>query len=382
MPEHSPKDIAIHVALLVTTIGTTTLAGAGLIGKKIDTIEEIFINGLPFAIPFLLILTVHEYGHYITARIYKVKVSLPFYIPMPPIGIINIGTMGAFIKMKSLLKSTKEIFDIGIAGPLAGFVAAMIILFYGFTHLPPQEYIFEIHPEYKQYGLDYASQVYSKGSMVDSSILVSTGSNLIFAFFENFVVADPSLIPNHYEMMHYPLLFAGYVALFFTALNLLPIGQLDGGHILYGLVGAKRQKIISAGILGVLVFVGGMGLFNKPVLSDGFVPLQSMDDFLTFSPLYLLFLYLVFSKITERKTTNLLIATSMFVLHFLTAYFFPNSEGFSGYLVFSLLVGRFLGVYHPEAYIEEPLDLKRKILGWLSLVIFILCFTPRFLTVE
>ena len=110
---------------------------------------------------------------------------------------------------------------------------ALIVLFYGFTHLPPPEYIFQIHPEYEQHGLNYAEIVYK--NQPDTIIDVTIGKNLLFAFFENYV-ADPARVPNAHEIMHYPFLFAGYLSLMFTCLNLLPIGQLDGGHVVYGLV--------------------------------------------------------------------------------------------------------------------------------------------------
>lgn len=373
------KIYLLQILLFIITLSTTTYAGFLNQGLSASSWEEKFYIGINFSLPFLLILTVHEFGHYFAARLYKAEVSLPYFIPFPLFGFISIGTMGAFIRIKSYLKSNKEIFDIGLAGPLAGFVVAIGILYYGFTHLPPPEYIFQIHPEYAQYGLDYGKHVYSNAAIKDSSQLISVGDNLILKFFKHFVVEDPSRIPNEFEIMHYPFLFAGYVALFFTALNLLPIGQLDGGHILYGLVGSKWQARISPVIMFLLVYVGGMGIMNRPVFSEDFIPLSSLENFLIFSPFYLLFVYLVFSKISTKTTTNFLVTTIMFVLHFCTAFIFPDSEGFTGYLLFSLLVGRFLGVYHPQAYIEEKLDWKRKLLGWLSLIIFILCFTPQFL---
>jgi Zn-dependent protease len=99
----------------------------------------------------LSILTAHEFGHYFVALYYRVKVTLPYYIPLPP-GFM-FGTMGALIRMKSPVYSNKQNFDIGIAGPLAGFVVAIVFLGYGYSHLPPLEYVFQFHPEYQQYGL-------------------------------------------------------------------------------------------------------------------------------------------------------------------------------------------------------------------------------------
>jgi membrane-associated protease RseP (regulator of RpoE activity) len=235
--------------LFLTTI-TTTLAGAEWMtgsywldfGQNKILGQSDFINGLQFSLPFLGVLTVHEFGHYFFSKKYKADVSLPFYMPLW-LGFIaspSIGTMGAFIKLKSQLKSRTEYFDVGVAGPLAGFVAALILLWYGFTHLPPLDYLFNIHPDYAQHRADYAKYVYSNPGMN-----IKLGSNLLFDFFETYVVEDKSLIPNGYELMHYPFLFAGFLALFFTALNLLPIGQLDGGHILFSVFGMKIHSILS-----------------------------------------------------------------------------------------------------------------------------------------
>ena len=163
------KALLIHTALFIITVITTTIAGAEwmygrwlFIGEYSLTQEELW-NGLSFSIPFLLILTVHEMGHYVVARMNQIKVTLPYYIPMwlgfiP--GMPSFGTMGAFIRIKAVIQSRREYFDVGVAGPIAGFVMALLVLWYGFSHLPPAEYIFEIHPEYEVHGLDYADHVY------------------------------------------------------------------------------------------------------------------------------------------------------------------------------------------------------------------------------
>ena len=157
------KRVLLQLGLFIITFITTTLAGAEwTYGRSIFAPNyswSDFISGLEFSIPFLLILTVHEFGHYFVARYHKIKVSLPYYLPMPPLPF-SIGTMGALIRLREKVYSKKQNFDIGLAGPLAGFVTALVILFYGFTHLPEPEYIFQIHPEYEQYGLSYADYVY------------------------------------------------------------------------------------------------------------------------------------------------------------------------------------------------------------------------------
>lgn len=295
MKESNYKTHLIKAGLFLLTIITTTLSGTELMFGRSFVYGDAtlgwpeFAQGISYAFPFLLFLTVHEFGHYITAKYYKVKVGLPSYIPMW-LGFmtpLSIGTMGAFIRIRSMIKSKKEHFDIGIAGPLAGFVIAVFVLLYGFTHLPEPSYVFEIHPEFESFGADYANVVYDMDTVLykkdfasterynyayaGDSVIHSTqypsikvGKNLLLLFFENYVVEDKSKIPNAYELMHYPWLFAGFLALLFTALNLLPIGQLDGGHVLYGLFGVKWHKQISEVAFVGFVFYAGLGAVSHP----------------------------------------------------------------------------------------------------------------------
>ncbi|MEP4874375.1 MAG: site-2 protease family protein, partial [Nonlabens ulvanivorans] len=155
------KTKVIQIGLFIVTLIVTTFAGAEwMTGKSLFygevtiTQTELF-NGLKFSIPFLFILTVHEFGHYFMAQYHKVKVTLPFYIPLwlgflP--GFPSLGSMGAFIKIQDIIDSRKKYFDIGIAGPLAGFVVALLVLVYAFTNLPERESIYKIHPGYEAYG--------------------------------------------------------------------------------------------------------------------------------------------------------------------------------------------------------------------------------------
>ncbi len=327
------------------------------------------LAGLYFSIPFLGILTVHEFGHYLTAKYYKVKVTLPFFIPMW-FGFIpapSIGSMGAFIRIKSIIQSRKEYFDIGIAGPLAGFIVAIGVLTYGFTHLPEADYIFEIHPEYKEYGMDYEKHIYDQ-----QEINFVVGDNLVFMFFRHFVT-DPDKMPNKYEMYHYPWLFAGYLALFFTALNLIPIGQLDGGHVIYGLFGYKNSRILSRTLFLIMVAVSGIGL-----LPSG--PINS--DFLFNAGFYLLFLYLAFHHFEKDVKKRIILVIWIMIIQVFARKYFPNIVDLSLYMVFSFIIGRFLGIDHPKATVDKPLDLNRKIIGWIALIVFVISFTPRPLYIE
>jgi len=409
-PPSRIKRYAVHILLFIVTLGTTTLSGAEWMSAGITEWRDVG-QGFWYSIPFLGILTVHEFGHYFMSRIHKVQASLPYYIPLYfPGGLPSIGTMGAFIRIRTSPKTRQQFFDIGIAGPLAGFVVALGVLWYGFTHLPEQEDIFRIHPEYERYGVNYEKYVYSeqfireqdslqfiaaqeKGTypkvdekgrpvvftprpetyrnIMESSF--SLGDNLLLRFFKHYVAEDPALVPNPYEFFHYPLLFAGYLALFFTALNLLPIGQLDGGHILYGLIGYENHRRVSPVLFTIYIFYGGLGV----IYPTGVVNFLGMESSaLTGIPLYLFFLYLTFSRMTDNLRDTLLLSIGVLTGQWLVTYY-TGMTGYPGWLVFGFLLGRVLGVYHPPALYEEPLSTGRQILGWLTLGIFVLCFIPE-----
>ncbi|MDO1449167.1 site-2 protease family protein [Rhodocytophaga aerolata] len=371
MGEHSIKTYFLHSFLFILTFITTTLAGAEwMFGNSfIFSPQPLgwpeFWQGMYFSIPFLSVLTVHEFGHYITARLYKIRLTLPYYIPFW-LGIGSIGTMGAFIRIKSPMHTRQEYFDVGIAGPLAGFILALGVLLYGFTHLPPPEHIFTIHPEYQQYGLAYAQHVYK-----DTEGGFALGRNLLFVLFEKWVVTDPARIPNVYEMAHYPFLFAGYLSLFFTSLNLLPIGQLDGGHILFSMVGYRKHSLIAPVLFVGFVFYAGLGLVVPPASETEFL------DTFHWALLYFGFLFITFSRTVNGAKNTILLSLSVFAGQYLLSFLFPGIEGYYGWLLFSFILGRFLGVYHPPVLYDRPLSAGRQALGWLSLLVFILSFSPK-----
>ncbi|GHA78373.1 site-2 protease family protein [Pontibacter akesuensis] len=418
----------LHLLLFCLTLVTTTIAGAEWTFGKLfflgpqgftwtGTLTQAeFIGGLYFSLPFLGVLTVHEFGHYFTARHYRTAVTLPYYIPLWFGITASIGTMGAFIRIKERIFSRQQFFDIGIAGPLAGFVVAVPLLYYAFTHLPPPEYIFSVHPEYQKYGLDYAQYVYQ-----DVFGSFSIGSNLLFMFFEQFV-ADPALLPNQYEVIHYPLVFAGYLALFFTALNLLPIGQLDGGHILYGLIGYRRFNQLSPIFFSLFILYAGLGVispYSKPVWSEellvvfgpftywAFLKLLDSRKFAMPATLlllslqytladlfpeiaayiwlwtfYVLYLVFVLQPATPKLKYSLLLAALVLLLQVLISLAFPDADGYSGWLVFGILLSRLMGIFHPSCPDERPLSPARKVLGVLAFVVFLLCFSPSPFIIE
>ena len=398
------KTYLIQIILFVLTVITTTMAGELSIHGKLWLLSDYswsdFQNGFAYSVPLLLILSFHEFGHYFTAVYHKVKTTLPYYIPLPPYPFL-IGTMGAVIRILEPIRSSKKNFDVGLAGPLAGFVMALGVLYYGYTHLPEPEYVFEIHPEYEEFGLAYQDHVYTydfhklqdslryvEAREADSLSAVENGVNdwsvrefkaapeypnmyiqkpILILLFEKYLVDDPVKIPNEREYMHYPWLFAGFIALIFTALNLMPVGQLDGGHILYGLIGYKKHKWVASIIFLVFLLYAGMGLIT---------PYDGMNNLMLSIPLYVAFLYMCLKGLNKSGQETLMYALIIFTIQFMVAWYNPLLEGYSGWLLFGLIVGRVVGIAHPKCAIEEPLDLKRKILGWLALVVFILCVSP------
>lgn len=418
------KQLLLHLGLFLVTFVTTTLAGAEWIFSKflfwmpeehrMDWHD--FVSSLSFSVPFLLILTFHEFGHYLTARYYKIKVTLPYYIPMW-LGFVllpSIGTMGAFIKIKDSIHSLKHYFDIGISGPLAGFIVAIGVIAYGYSHLPAPEQIFEIHPEYEAFGLDYPEHVYgydfarqmdslsyAKSRTADSVAFYQTnvdgawyykpfvpqptytsmyfGKPLLYLLIENYLISEEVMVPHKEEIMHNPFLLAGMLALFFTALNLLPVGQLDGGHITFGMFGVKSHRIISRVMFTALLFYAGLGLITIRDLPD--VGLESSIQFLLMILAYVYFLFVSSRSMFDEKRNRWLFATFIFTSQFLLSSYL-DIEGYSGWLVFGLLLGRILGVDHPPVLDQTPLDVRRKILGWIALAIFVLSFSPELLVIE
>ena len=391
MDQDTRKRLPLQIVLFILTLIATTLAGAEWRYMHtpfgFDVEENVldifwkgmsweqFATGFAFSIPFLTFLTVHEFGHYITARIHKIKVTLPYFIPLwlnilaPLLNALlpSIGTMGAVIRIRQYIESRKVHFDIGIAGPLAGFVIALGVLTYGFTNLPPQDYLLDIHPEYREMGPNWQEEAYQVTEQ-NSGALFYLGTNLLYQFFENYVATDPSRVPNQYEIIHYPWLFAGFLGLFFTALNLLPIGQLDGGHILYGLVGYKWHRRVATMFFVALVFWAGLGIPTPDPGEGGGIALRLL--------IYGFFLFYLFGRMDLRPGQRLILVLAIMLAQLLVGYLVPGTNGYIGWMFFALLIGRFIGIYHPRSPQDQPLSTGRKILGWLALLIFILCFSP------
>ncbi len=266
----------IHILLFVLTFMTTLLAGAFFLYGVIpwEQPDKIYL-GLPFSLTLLFILLVHEMSHYIASREHGVPATLPYFIPAPTI----FGTFGAIIKMKPPIPDRRSLIDIGASGPIGGFIIAVIAVIIGLNYS-------EIRP------VDAVGQ----GLAFGDSILLTILTKLVL-----------NIDPEKYTVMLNPVLFAGWVGLFVTSLNLLPIGQLDGGHITYALFGYKHEWISKA-MLPVLIILG---------------------------------------------------------------YFF-----WLGWIIWAVLM-IIIGYRHPPVvYPHIQLDTKRKVIGWVSLAIFILTFMP------
>lgn len=299
----------LHIVLLIVTFITTLFAGIQwTTGNEGPYDLKDMASGLPYSISILFILGTHEFGHYFASVFHKVKATLPFFIPLPPtIGLF--GTMGAVIKTKSPIPNNKVMFDIGAAGPISGFVACLIVLIYGFTHLPGKEYIMQIHP-------DYLSPEYGKGI-----VGLEFGNTLLFVLLKEIFTNPSQFVPPMSEIYHYPYLCVGWFGLFVTAMNLIPVGQLDGGHIIYSMFNEKKQEAIASISMIVLLLLGVIDLLNS------FMNLE---------------------------------------IHF----------GWSGWLFWAAILFFFIKVKHPPVGQFEELNLSRKIFGYLAVLIFILSFSP------
>lgn len=247
---------------------------------------HVIIEGATFSASLLAILFSHEMGHYLACRYYKVNATPPFFIPAPPLFIA--GTFGAFIKIRSAIPSRRALFDIGLAGPLAGFVVAVPIAVMGVlatgTPLPPSDH-----------------WMYFNDPLLIRLISKLAGIPL-----------DPNTPPNPYYM-------AAWIGLLVTSLNLMPVGQLDGGHGTFSLFGLRAHRII-----GRLAFI------------------------------------------------------SMAALAFLGFWWHGSPSGF----LYAVLLAVMLKVPHPQPAIMEPLGTKRIAIAILTLIVFVLCFLPFPITIS
>jgi membrane-associated protease RseP (regulator of RpoE activity) len=211
----------LALLMLFVTLLTTTWVGTQVVGiapREIPSSPNLLIRGLPYSLGLLSVLGIHEMGHYLAARYYKIRATLPYFIPMP----LFLGTFGAFIQMRSPVPNRKALFDVSVAGPLAGFVATVPLLIWGLTQS-------ETVP------LDDKMGIFNHNALNPRySILLSLLAKLTLG---NELVAGKAID------LH-PLAVAGFLGIIVTGLNLMPVGQLDGGHIVHSMLGQKTAIVI------------------------------------------------------------------------------------------------------------------------------------------
>ncbi|MFP4133861.1 MAG: site-2 protease family protein [Halothece sp.] len=268
----------LALSLAVITLFTTTVVGAILAGVSEEAVQSnpnLLLEGLPYALSLMWILGCHEFSHYVTAIYYNIRTTLPYFIPFP----FFLGTLGAFIQMKSPIPNRKALFDVGISGPIGGFVMTVPLLLWGLS-------LSEIVSITEESGLLVVESLDPR-----SSLLMTVFCKL--ALGEAFV--EGTAINLH------PIAIAGYIGVIVTALNLMPVGQLDGGHIVHAMYGQRTAVIIgqisrvlmlllaliepSFLIWAILLFF--MPIFDEPALND-VSELDQVRDLLGFLSLVLL----------------------------------------------------------------------------------------------
>jgi len=280
------KPVWINISLLIATIITTSLTGSILhmgyndiwnIPRIMDVFmpENLFNGILLFAFPLMSILFIHEMGHYYVSKKHGIATSLPFFIPIPPImPSFNIGTFGALISSRDPMPNRKALFDVGISGPLAGFIVAVPVTIIGIMYSHPVPL------------------------MEPASGEIILGGSILFTYLSTYILNIPLGTPIDLSL----IAFAGWVGLLITSINLLPAGQLDGGHIFRAFLGEKQKW---AGWIAVMIMI------------------------------------------------------------------------FTGWFFFAIIIMFMMGMQHPPPLNDAtPLDVRRKLLFFIAIIILVLCYIP------
>lgn len=266
-PNRKRKPVWVNYVLMVSVIITTVITGSilhigesdiwnkeltGLMSNvgEIFLPENLFFGALLFSLPLLSILFIHEMGHYYISKKHGIETSLPFFLPVPPIlPQFNIGTFGALISSHEPMPDKKALFDVGIAGPLAGFIVAVPVTIIGIA----------------------TSEVVKVSELAAGETFL--GTSILFSLIAQSVLN----VSGDYAISFSPIAFAGWVGLLITAINLLPAGQLDGGHIFRAFLG-KYQKYAGIAAIFIMILTGWfffaiiiifmIGVVHPPPLND------------------------------------------------------------------------------------------------------------------
>ena len=327
-PITARQNYPVHLGMFLLTVLTTLWAGTFWGGHPASLSSfSGFVNslasGTTYSFSLLLFLSVHEFGHFFASLYHRVRATLPYYIPLPPLPFfLSLGTMGAVIKIKERIPETNALFDIGVWGPMSGFTVCVGLLAYGFLNLPPADYIYTIHPEYLAQGGAHKSL--PPGTLI-------LGKNLLWKGLE-YIIA-PKNLPPMTEMYHYPFLFTGWLGSLVTALNLLPVGQLDGGHITYAMFGRKGHAKIAR------VFLIFITLLGFPAFLELMLSLFRPEAVSLIPPVLL-------------------------------------QWSWPGWILWALILARFIKLNHPPTGYDHKLSPARKVSGWAAIAVFCVTFTP------
>ncbi|MEP1152537.1 MAG: site-2 protease family protein [Balneola sp.] len=379
-PKNKPdvKTILKHLALFLLTFLSVSVVSSIFVGfgEGVSSFgpltlpgTEDLIRGALFAFLLLSFLTFHEFGHYFAAVYHNIKVSLPYFIPLPA----GIGTLGAVIRIKERIDHTKKLFDVGVAGPIAGFIVSLIVLIVGFATLPEPSYVenFAGHEELKAYVAqtgEYPTEVLSESE----GMIIIFGDTILYGFLSSLFDNVPPL----WEMYHYPFLLAGWFGLFFTALNLMPVGQLDGGHILYSLIGYNNHKIAARLFYSFITILAGIELvpFFHDLLGKYDTSFGALS-WLIWAIMLFSVMQLAFNK--ESKWVSTMFPASLIISGLYIYMIAGPQEGSPSLIwgVWTLFITFVVKVEHPPVTFYKPLSKGRKVIGWLSMLIFILCIS-------
>jgi len=316
-PKQKPANPWVNVILFVLTVFSVMLAGAtpeGPLppdagGQMLALLKSIF-TGWPFALSLMGILLAHEFGHYLVSRYHKTPATLPYFIPLP---FPPLGTMGAAILMKGVPKNKRILFDIGVAGPLAGMLVAIPVLFYGLSLSSLDTIQATANSFIEGNSLIY---LFAKFAIFGKFLPepATFGSMPPFLYWlRYFFTGQPSPIGGTDVFIH-PVAFAGWAGLLVTALNLVPAGTLDGGHVVYSLFGEKARKAFPyiIGIMAVLgIFWSGWWLWAFLLFWLGRVNAETLDQITPLDPkrrIVAIFVIVLFLLVFTPVPFSLLIA--------------------------------------------------------------------------
>jgi membrane-associated protease RseP (regulator of RpoE activity) len=289
-PDPKPARVSVNIILFILTLVSVMLVGGmmaatepagggspGVAGQILD-FARFFLAGWPYALSLLSILLAHEFGHYLMSRHHHTAATLPYFIPLP---LPPLGTMGAAILMRGTPKNKRVLFDIGVAGPLAGIIVAIPVLLLGLSlsHLDVIEAVGGTIQMEGNSILYLAAKYLIFGQLLPAPADIGGLSPLAY-WLRYFFTARPIPVGATDVFIH-PVAFAGWAGLLVTALNLIPAGTLDGGHVIYALFGDKARRaypFILAAVAGLGIFWNGWWIWAVMLVWLGRVHAEPLDQ--------------------------------------------------------------------------------------------------------